>query len=465
MNAGTKLAFGATFIAASGCTALMTVATQFQVLLRASAAVINSETMVVLAGLGQIVLAVVTVLIASIVAQVAFRQAVDELRRDIAMRRLVGSQRRRERSRLFGSFSVTGAAGGASGWLVGAAIGAIARMVLRASRADWAEVRVPLLDPIAVIPAAAIVGGATLAAWGASRRVLEIQPAAAMRSASHDEDLGANEQHRGAVAALVVGSAVLLLSYVGGFFAPIAILPGVFGGAISVVGLVGLATPLTARILETLRPIASRTLPVSVALDSLLRAPKRTGGITIALMVGVATVTMFAVAGETGVVGIARAARNQGLSDDQQLYLGEIVTQFMMVISLAVGCGALIAVFGFAATMQMSISARTRELGLLRLVGLTARRARKTVLIEATIIGAVALVCGFVLGVVYGWFGASIMFAAYPEMGFLPPAVPWVLPVALVIATLIACLGAGAPAALRASRIRALEAIATAQRV
>lgn len=459
MNSGSKLAFLATFIAAAGCTALMTVASQFQVLLRASAAIIDSETMIALAVLGQIVLAVVTVLIASIVAQVAFRQAVDELRRDVAVRRLIGSRRKSERVRLFGSFVATGAVGGASGWVFGAGLGALGGFVLRASRADWAEVALPWIDPIAVIPAIAIMLGAMVAAWGASRRVLGIAPAEAIRAASHDEDLGTSERHRGAAALLVIGSAALIGSYGLGFWTPTAILPGVLGGAVSVLGIVGLATPLTTWMLGTMAPIAGRSLPLSVALDSLLRAPKRTGGITIALMVGVATVTMFAVAGQTGVVAIGRASGNEALTAEQQLYLGEIVTQFMMVISLAVACGVLIAVFGFAATMQMSIAARTREIGLLRLVGMTAGRARRTVLIEAAIIGSVALIGGFLLGIIYGWFGASIMFAAYPEMGFLFPAMPWALPVGLVVATAGVSIAAGAPAAMRASRIRALEAI------
>lgn len=460
MNAGSKLAFLATFIAAAGCTALMTVATQFQVLLRASAAVIGSETMVVLAVLGQVVLAVVTVMISSIVAQVAFRQAVDELRRDIALRRLVGSKRKRERARLFGSFVLTGTAGGAGGWLFGAAIGALAGFVLRASREDWSGVALPWVDPIAVIPAVAIVLGAAVAAWGASRRVFSIAPAEAVRAASHDEDLGGVQRHRGAVALLIVGAAVLFASYGAGFLTPLAILPGVLGGAVSVLGIVGLATPLTTGMLRMLNPLGRKSLAVTVALDSLMRSPKRTGGIVIALMVGVATVTMFAVAGQSGVIAIGRASMNSDLSGEQQSYLGEIVTQFMMVISLAVACGALIAVFGFAATMQMSIAARTREIGLLRLVGLTVRRAKQTVLVEAAIIGMVALVGGFLLGVFYGWFGASIMFASYPEMGLLLPAIPWALPLGLVVATAAVAWGAGAPAARRASRIRALEAIA-----
>ena len=462
MNAGSKLAFLATFIAAAGCTVLMTVTTQFRVLLEASAALVNSETLIVMAVLGQIVLAVVTVLIASIVAQVAFRQAVDELRRDIALRRLVGSRRRDERRRLFGGFSATGAVGAAAGWAAGAILGAIVGLVLRQQRAEWHGVAIPWVDPVALIPAAAIVLGALAAAWGASRRVLQIAPAEAVRTAVQDEDLGAGRRRPLAWTLVVTGSAVLLASLAGGFLTPLAVLPGVLGGALSVLGIVALATPLTQGLLRLAAPAARKSTELSIALGSLQRSPKRTGGIAIALMVGVAVVTMFSVAGETALIAMDRAAGGDGMSETQREFLGEIAAQFMTVIALAVGGASLIAVFGFVSTMQMSVASRTREIGLLRLVGMSVQRAKRTVLIEAALIGALALASGFVLGLVYGWFGASMMFGSYPGMGVLMPAVPWLLPVLLAVATLAVALGAGYPAARRAGRIRALEAVAVA---
>ena len=459
MNAGSKLAFVATFVAAAGCTALMTVTTQFRTLLGVSAAIVNSETLIVMAVLGQIVLAVVTVLIAAIVAQVAFRQAVDELRRDIALRRLVGSRRRTERRRLFGGFSATGAAGAASGWASGAIIGAIATLALQQSREEWRGIELHWIDPVALIPAAAIVLGALAAAWGASRRVLQIAPAEAVRVAAQDEDLGARRRSPAAWTLLIAGVVVLLVSFAGGFLTPLAVLPGVLGGSLSVLGIVALATPITQGLLRLAEPLARRSTELSIGLGSLRRSPKRTGGIAIALMVGVAVVTMFSVAGDTALLAMERAAGSDGLVEAQREFLQEITAQFMTVIALAVGGASLIAVFGFVSAMQMSVASRTREIGLLRLVGMSVRRAKQTVLIEAALIGVVALVSGFLLGLVYGWLGASMLFAAYPGMGVLPPVVHWLLPVVLAVATSAVALGAGYPAARRAGRIRALEAV------
>lgn len=67
-----------------------------------------------------------------------------------------------------------------------------------------------------------------------------------------------------------------------------------------------------------------------------------------------------------------------------------------------VGITLLVAVVGVGVTLALSVSERTREIALLRTLGLSRAAARRAVAFEAALAGAVAAVLGVVLGGVYG---------------------------------------------------------------
>lgn len=67
-----------------------------------------------------------------------------------------------------------------------------------------------------------------------------------------------------------------------------------------------------------------------------------------------------------------------------------------------VGVTLLVAVVGIGVTLALSVSERTREIALLRTLGLSRAASRRAVAIEAALAGAVAAVLGVVLGGVYG---------------------------------------------------------------
>ena len=58
---------------------------------------------------------------------------------------------------------------------------------------------------------------------------------------------------------------------------------------------------------------------------------------------------------------------------------------------------------GIVNTMSLSIHERTRELGLLRAVGMTTRQLRRTVRYESAIIALIGTLAGLVLGLFFGW--------------------------------------------------------------
>ena len=62
-----------------------------------------------------------------------------------------------------------------------------------------------------------------------------------------------------------------------------------------------------------------------------------------------------------------------------------------------------IALLGIANTLALSIFERTRELGLLRAVGMTRRQLRSTVRWESVIIALLGTVLGLVIGLFFGW--------------------------------------------------------------
>ena len=64
------------------------------------------------------------------------------------------------------------------------------------------------------------------------------------------------------------------------------------------------------------------------------------------------------------------------------------------------GLGFVVAAFGIANTLTMNVLEQTRELAMLRVVAMTRAQVRKTILAQATIIGAIGLVTGSVGGMV-----------------------------------------------------------------
>jgi putative ABC transport system permease protein len=87
--------------------------------------------------------------------------------------------------------------------------------------------------------------------------------------------------------------------------------------------------------------------------------------------------------------------------------------------------GFLVGAFGMANTLSMNVLEQTRELALLRVVAMTRRQVRKTILAQATIIGFIGLLTGTIGGLVGSWtinlcsiplFGQAVPFAIHPML-------------------------------------------------
>ena len=115
-----------------------------------------------------------------------------------------------------------------------------------------------------------------------------------------------------------------------------------------------------------------------------------------------------------------------------------------------------IALFGIGNTLALSIIERTRELGLLRAVGMTRRQLRTTVRWEAILTSIFGTLLGLAIGLFFGW----AIVEALKDEGLKAFVVPvGQLVIIVIIAALAGVLAAILPA-WRASKLNILNAIA-----
>jgi putative ABC transport system permease protein len=143
-------------------------------------------------------------------------------------------------------------------------------------------------------------------------------------------------------------------------------------------------------------------------------------------------------------------------------YMDDVAGQIDQMLTLVYGLLAVaivIALMGIANTLSLSIHERTRELGLLRAVGLSRRQLRSSVRWESVIVAAFGTIGGIALGTFLGW-GLVRALSAQEGLGRFD------VPVAQLAIILGLAVAAGVVAAVRparrAARLDILDAIATA---
>lgn len=133
------------------------------------------------------------------------------------------------------------------------------------------------------------------------------------------------------------------------------------------------------------------------------------------------------------------------------------INQFVNLIYALLFLAVIIAGIGIANTLALSIVERTREIGLLRAVGMTRAQLKSTIRWEAVIIAMLGTVLGLVIGLVFGW----AIVQALKDQGiskFAPPGPQLIIIV--LIAALLAVLFAYFPAR-RAAKLDVLRAISS----
>lgn len=143
----------------------------------------------------------------------------------------------------------------------------------------------------------------------------------------------------------------------------------------------------------------------------------------------------------------------QEYSDSQRAQ----VDQFLYLIYALLGLAIVIAALGIVNTLALSVVERTREVGLLRAVGLSRPQLRRMIRLEAVAIAALGACLGIGLGLLFGY----VLRRAVADQGVTDLAVPWTrLVVFVVVAILVGVVAAVVPAR-RAARLDVLHAISS----
>ncbi len=130
---------------------------------------------------------------------------------------------------------------------------------------------------------------------------------------------------------------------------------------------------------------------------------------------------------------------------------------FLNFIYGLLGLAIVIALLGIVNTLALSVIERTREVGLLRAVGVSRRQLRRMVRLEAVVVAVLGAVLGIGTGLV---FGVALQ-RAIADQGVDVLAVPWgQLALFVVFAAVAGVLAAVFPAR-RAARLNVLDAIGT----
>jgi putative ABC transport system permease protein len=134
----------------------------------------------------------------------------------------------------------------------------------------------------------------------------------------------------------------------------------------------------------------------------------------------------------------------------------QAVNQLLGLVFALLALSVIVALLGIVNTLALSVHERTRELGMLRAVGMSRRQVRRMVRIESVITAGIGAILGTVLGIVF----SLIVSRPLADEGFV-----FVLPVPTLIVFFIlagiAGVVAAIPPARRASKVDVLRAVTT----
>ena len=147
----------------------------------------------------------------------------------------------------------------------------------------------------------------------------------------------------------------------------------------------------------------------------------------------------------------AEVLNQQELKQNQEDQINPLLGLVYALLSLAI----VVSLFGIANTLALSIYERTRELGMLRAIGMSRRQVRRMIRYESVITALIGAVLGMILGLIF----AALLSVPLQDQGFVLSYPVGQLVFILVVAALAGVVAAVAPAR-RAARLDVLQALA-----
>ena len=132
------------------------------------------------------------------------------------------------------------------------------------------------------------------------------------------------------------------------------------------------------------------------------------------------------------------------------------INQLLGLVYALLALAVLIALIGIVNTLMLSVLERTREIGLLRAVGMRRPQVRTMIRSESVILATFGAVIGIVIGTLMG----LALVSSLRQQGITETSVPWVRLVEFLILAAILGLVAASWPARRAARLDVLTAIA-----
>ncbi|MFF8260332.1 ABC transporter permease [Streptomyces virginiae] len=146
--------------------------------------------------------------------------------------------------------------------------------------------------------------------------------------------------------------------------------------------------------------------------------------------------------------------RNQA---DYKQALKDQVGQLLNMVYGLLGLAIIVAVLGVVNTLALSVVERTREIGLMRAIGLSRRQLRRMIRLESVVIALFGALLGLGLGM--GWGATAQQLLALEGLKVLE--IPWPTIIGVFAASAFVGLFAALVPAFRAGRMNVLNAIAS----
>ena len=418
----------------------------------------SATVAIALAAVALVFIAIATY-VGAVVTANTFATIIAGRTRTIALLRLIGATARGQRESVAREGFLVGIIGAVAGLIIGTAV-TIAIIGVGIALDFLPRLAYSFLEPVILVPMFGVVLTTWIASWVGSRRVLTVSPMQAI-GAVQEESVEAAAGHRvrntWAVVLNVLGFVLLALGIAAGLINPAGVLIGVIGGMLSFTGVVLGAQWIMPRALRLVGLMFGRSSSARLAAQNAVRYPQRSSRTTIGIVIGVTLVTMFGVAGSSfQSLFDSLLAGEPGSEGASQTILVVVV-----IFSVLIGFSALIAAVGLVNNLSLSVIQRTRELGLLRALGFTARQLRGMIVAESAQLTLGAVLVGVLLGAFYGWAGAQSMLGSMPGAGgFVPPVVPGVLLAVIVVAAAVLTVVASIAPSRRATRVSPVVALA-----
>jgi putative ABC transport system permease protein len=144
----------------------------------------------------------------------------------------------------------------------------------------------------------------------------------------------------------------------------------------------------------------------------------------------------------------AKIATESEFKHNQELGLDKLLNLLYILLSLSV----VISLVGIVNTLVLTVFERTRELGMLRAIGMTRRQVRRMIFGESVVTALIGAALALPVGVLLAYMvGDAISYSAF--------TIPWGQLVSFVVAAVIVGLLAAILPARRAARLNVLEAL------